>query len=101
MLNRVLILRKIQVRRKRSFESVLSCQKEGTATWCPSAVAFSWLLFAWKVGESLFYLWCYSSFNGEGGGNVLSNLTFLPRRVHILICCYSFLGGRGGESLFL
>ena len=31
MLNRVLILRKIQVRRKRGFESALSCRKEGTA----------------------------------------------------------------------
>ena len=51
----------------------------------PLCCCFSWLLFAWKVGESLFYLWCHSFFNGEGGGNVLSNLTFPPRRVHILI----------------
>ena len=34
--------------------------------------------------ESLFYLFCYSSFNGEGC-NVLSNLTFPPRRVPILL----------------
>ena len=36
------------------------------------------------MGESLFYLLCYSSFNGEGC-NVLSKLTFPPRRVPILI----------------
>ena len=40
MLSRVIILRKIQIKIKRDFESALSCQKEGTATWCPSAVAF-------------------------------------------------------------
>ena len=40
MLSRVIILGKIQIKRKRGFESALSCQKEGTATWCPSAVAF-------------------------------------------------------------
>ena len=27
------------------------------------------------MGESLFYLWCHSFFNGERGGNALSNLT--------------------------
>ena len=48
----------------------------------PLCCCFSWLLFAWKVGESLFYLWCHSFFNGERGGNVLSNLTFPPQRVH-------------------
>ena len=36
------------------------------------------------MGESLFYIFCYSSFNGEGC-NVLSNLTSPPRRVPILI----------------
>ena len=51
----------------------------------PLCCCFSWLFFPWKVGESLFYLWRHSFFNGERGGNVLSNLTFPPRRVHKLM----------------
>ena len=31
------------------------------------------------MGESLFYLWCHSFFNGERGGNVLSNLTLATK----------------------
>ena len=45
----------------------------------PLSCCFSWLLFAWKVGESLFYLWRHSFFNGERGGNVLSNLTLATK----------------------
>ena len=45
----------------------------------PLCCCFSWLLFAWKVGESLFYLWRLSFFNGEQGGNVLLNLTLATK----------------------
>ena len=50
----------------------------------PLCCCFSWLRFAWKVGESLFYLWCHSFFNGERGGNDLSNLTLATK------CCFEF-----------
>ena len=69
MLNRVLILLKIQV--------VLP--KGGNSYRVPLCCCFSLLLFAWKVRESLFYLWRHSFFNGERGGNVLSNLTLATK----------------------
>ena len=58
VLNRVLILLKIQV--------VLP--KGGNSYRVPLCCCFSLLLFAWKVRESLFYLWRHSFFNGERGG---------------------------------
>ena len=45
----------------------------------PLCCCFSWLLFAWKVGEPLFYLWRHSFFNGKRRGNVLSNLTLATK----------------------
>ena len=64
VLNRVLALGKIDIKRKRGFESAQSRgNKEGIAT------ARSWALFRWKgrgIAVSI-ELWAYSSFNREGG----------------------------------
>ena len=67
MLNHVLILRKIHVRRKRGFESALSCRKEGTATWCPSAVAFPGFFSRGRWENRCFTYGVIPSLMGSGG----------------------------------